>query len=109
MRCVTNITVDETGCLPKCSGLQISSYDVKSIHKNNDLVHDMDTAYSLQLKVLKQLYEKVIEDKLPAPISNWSKLLFISLLLINFSSEKNIISINHLILLHCHCRVFKNY
>ena len=77
MKCVTNITVDETGCLPKCSGLQISSYDVESIHKNIDLVQDMDTVYSLQLKVSKQLYEKVIEAKLPAPISNWSKFLYI--------------------------------
>ena len=94
MRCVTNITVDETGCLPKCSGLQISSYDVKSIHKNNDIVKDMDTAYLLQLKVLKQLYENVTQAKLPAPITNWSKFLSI-LFLFNFSCEKkNIISIN---------------
>ena len=75
MKCVTNITVDETACLPKCSGLQISSYDVKNIHINNDLVQDMDTAYLLHSKVLKQLYENVTKALLPAPISNWSKFL----------------------------------
>ena len=70
---MTNIIIDETSCLPKCSGLQISSYDKESIKKNNNLVQDMDTAFEMQLKVLKNLYEGVLNLMLPASLTSWSK------------------------------------
>ena len=66
------MSIDEDGCLPKCSGLQISSYDKESIEMNSDLVQKMDNAYEMQKEILKQLYEDRYKLLLPVSLTSWS-------------------------------------
>ena len=67
------MSIDEDGCLPKCSGLQISSYDKESIEMNSDLVQKMDNAYKMQKEILKQLYEDRYKLLLPVSLTSWSR------------------------------------
>ena len=72
MKCIENITFDETSCLPKCSGLQCSSYDRDSIDKNNELFENIDIFNSLQLEMIRRLYNE--EGWIfPAHVKAWSK------------------------------------
>ena len=73
MKCASKISIDEDSCLPKCSGLQISSYDKESIEKNKDLVQKMDNAYKMQMEILKLLYEDRYRTILPASLTSWSR------------------------------------
>ena len=69
MKCASNLRINETKCLPKCSGLQISSFDQESIQKNKELLKNMDTAFKMQLKIL----DKTFQYALPAALTSWSK------------------------------------
>ena len=69
----TKLIIAEKNCLPKCSGLQVSSYYIESIERNKELIQDMDTAFSLQLKVLKELQLKVKNRKLDRALAAFSK------------------------------------
>ena len=65
--------MEDTSCLPKCSGLQISSFDKESIEKNKELMQNMDIAFSMQLEILKELRENLMKYSLPASLTAWSK------------------------------------
>ena len=69
----------EKTCLPKCSGLQVSSYYIESIERNKELIQNMDTAFSLQLRVLKELQLEVKNRKVDQALASFSKcpLLFL--------------------------------
>ena len=75
MKCVSEITIDENNCLPKCSGLQISSFVKDSFEKNKDLLQDMDTLNSMQLNILANVYGKLEnwKKRLPVPLTSWSR------------------------------------
>ena len=73
MKHVSNMIMEETGCLPRCSGLQILSYETESIEKNKELMQNMDTAFSMQLEILEKLQAKVMKLLLPASLSTWSR------------------------------------
>ena len=66
------MVLDETSCLPKCSGLHISSYHKESNEKNNYLLQKMDNAYKMQLEILKRLYEDRFDSLLPTSLMSWS-------------------------------------
>ena len=70
IQCVSNINIDKTNCLPKCSGLQISNYVQESIPKNKELYQNMDTYNSMQLEAIKKIsYKGFI---LPSSLKSWS-------------------------------------
>ena len=84
MKCVSETTIDEDSCLPKCSGLQISSFLQDSIEKNKELLQDMDTLNSMQLNILSQIYYQLNYlaknyvklprlHNLPASLTSWSR------------------------------------
>ena len=73
MKCASKISIDEDSCLPKCSGLQISSYDKESIERNKDLLENMDIAYKMQINVLAKVHAKLTGYILPPSLTSWSK------------------------------------
>ena len=68
MRCISEIPIHDKECLPKCSGLQISSYDKESIEKNKELFQSLDTFNSMQLEFLEGKFDYM----LPSSLTSWS-------------------------------------
>ena len=58
--------------MPRCSGMQVSSYDKESIEKNTGLLQNIDTHASMMLKILEELYADM-KKSLPASLTAWSK------------------------------------
>ena len=72
MNCVLSINSDKRNCMPRCSGMQVSSYDKESIEKNTGLLQNIDTHASMMLKILEELYADM-KKSLPASLTAWSK------------------------------------
>ena len=73
IECASEVSIDEDSCLPKCSGLQISSYDKESIEKNKDLLQNMDSILKMQLNALATAYKGLTGYSLPSSLTSWSK------------------------------------
>ena len=52
------------GCLPKCSGLQVTSFDKESIVKNKALLKKLDFFHSMLMDNLKGFNKYALPDQL---------------------------------------------
>ena len=78
MECLSKIRFDNTYCLPKCSGIQSSSYDKESIEKNSVLLQNIDFYNSMLLETSKTLYKEINTEHekqllIPSRLLAWSK------------------------------------
>ena len=75
IKCVEHLTLNETNCSKKCSGLQITSFDKESINKNTELFENMDLFNSMLLKNLQSLNDYLLPNPLTSMSNNPHKIL----------------------------------
>ena len=73
MECVSEIRLDGTSCLPKCTGLQIPSYDEDSIERFTELRQSLDDFNSKLLSVVNGISLKAEHVILPPSLTSWSR------------------------------------
>ena len=74
MKCMQQLTINETKCFKKCSGLEVTSYDKESIEKNTELFKNMDLFNSMLLDNLQSLNNYLLPNPLTS-MSRYSNLL----------------------------------
>ena len=73
MKCVSKVRLDGESCLPKCSGLQIPSYDEDSIQRITELKQSLDNFNSKLLSVVNGIRLEAEHVILPPSLTSWSR------------------------------------
>ena len=74
MECLSKIKFDDTYCLPKCSGVQVTSFIKDDIEKNTKLLQSMDDYNSILLEFLQtEIVKKGLNSNYRLPPSLTSK------------------------------------
>ena len=68
MKCIQQLTINETKCFKKCSGLEVTSYDKESIEKNGKFFKNLDLFNTMLLENLQSLNRYL----LPNPLTSMS-------------------------------------
>ena len=75
--CLSTVVRNETECLPKCTGIQVTSYTKEHIDKNINLLQSMDAYNSLVQEFLQtQIIKNGLKWKMRLPPSITSKSTF---------------------------------